>query len=125
MRNSDDDLIFLEGMKFFGRVGVHSFEKTEGQPFLVDVTLYCGRLPACSSDRLEETIDYAAIFALVQTIVEQAEYDLIERLADQIASTLLAECLLANAVEVAVKKPKAPIAGQFSAVGVFIRRERG
>jgi dihydroneopterin aldolase len=118
------DRIFLEGMEFHGYIGVHALEKMHGQPFVLDVALFCPCLEACESDRLVDTIDYGEVFARVRTQVETAECDLIEKLAGLIAADLLATYELACAVEVTVRKPQAPINGQIRAVGVTIRRER-
>lgn len=118
------DQIRLEGMEFHGHVGVHSFEKMDGQPFILDVVLFCRHLQACESDHLEDTVDYGDVFTHVARIVETADYDLIEKLAGEVAAVLLEKFDLADAVEVTVRKPKAPIQGRFSAVGVNIRRER-
>lgn len=118
------DLIFLEGMEFHGYTGVHASEKTHGQPFVLDVVLFCSCLEACESDRLADTIDYGEVFARVRTQVETAECNLIEKLAGLIAADLLETYELACAVEVTVRKPQAPISGRFRAVGVTIRRER-
>jgi dihydroneopterin aldolase len=118
------DRILLEGMLFHGYVGVNDFEKKDGQPFQVDLQLFCDELQACETDRLEQTIDYGKIFDLVASTVEQAHFDLIERLAGKIAENVLSAFTLVKAAEVTVRKPKAPIKGNFSAMGVQIFRER-
>lgn len=124
MSERQADRIFLEGLQFHGHVGVHDFEKANGQPFVLDVVLFCRQLLACDSDRLDETIDYGGAFERIRHIVETADCDLIEKLAGLVASDLLDRFELVRAVEVTVRKPQAPIRGSFSAVGVSIRRER-
>ena len=116
------DRIFLEGMEFHGYIGVHALEKMHGQPFVLDVALFCPCLEACESDRLVDTIDYGEVFARVRTQVETAEFD--RKTGRPDAADLLATYELACAVEVTVRKPQAPINGQIRAVGVTIRRER-
>lgn len=118
------DQILMSGMLFHGHVGVLAAEKLNGQLFQVDVILFCPRLTACETDQLNETIDYSDAFALIRQVVESADFDLIERLAGQIASTLLDHYSLATAVDVTVQKPQAPIDGQFNAMGIRIYRER-
>lgn len=118
------DRILLEGMHFHGYVGVNEFEKNDGQPFQVDLQLFCDHLQACETDQLEHTVDYGKVFDLVASTVEQARYGLIERLAGKIAENLLSAFALIQAVEVTVRKPKAPVKGDFDAMGIKILRER-
>jgi dihydroneopterin aldolase len=118
------DRILLEGMRLRGRVGVLAREKREGQDFLVDLALEFDRIPAVETDRLEDTVDYGRVFALVRTVVAEARFDLIERLAGEIATRVLDAEPSAAAVAVTVRKPSAPVPGRFDAMGVSIRRER-
>ena len=118
------DRILLEGMVFHGYVGVNGFEKEKGQPFQIDLELLTSQLPACESDRLDQTIDYGKVYELVSMIVQNARCDLIERLAGMIAEEVLDNFPQSQAVDVTVRKPKAPVNGEFSAMGVRIYRER-
>jgi len=117
------DSILLEGMAFFGHTGFFDFEKAEGQPFLVDLTLFFRRLIATSTDQLEDTVDYGVVFETVRSIVEGKNFDLIERLAGEIIQAIL-EGFPVDAVEVIIRKPKAPIQGVFNSMAVRIYRER-
>jgi len=110
-------------MLFLARHGVTLEERLEPQPFEVDVELHKDLSGASSSDELADTIDYAALFSLVGTIVEGQSFRLIESLAGTIADSVLAETD-ATAVEVHVRKPRAPLPGPFETVEVVIHRER-
>jgi dihydroneopterin aldolase len=118
------DRIIMQGMVFYGYVGMLDFEKKNGQPFEVDAVLLCHELPACKSDRLDQTIDYSEAYAIIRQIVETANCSLIENLAEKIAVSLLDRLSLAEAVDISVRKPQAPIDGQFTAMGIRIFRER-
>ena len=118
------DRILLEGMVFHGHVGVNEFEKKNGQPFRIDIELFFSALQACETDRLDQTIDYSQVYKLIGLIVHNAHCDLIERLAGLIAESLFASYPLVMAADVTVRKPEAPIDGEFSAMGVRIYRER-
>jgi dihydroneopterin aldolase len=120
------DRIALRGMRFLGRHGVTLEERMEPQPIEVDVELEMDLAAPAASDELADTIDYSAVFELVQGIVEGRSYRLIEALAGEIAATVLAahgddEPPLA-AVEVRVRKPQAPLPGTFETVEVTVRR---
>ena len=117
--------ILMQGMVFHSHVGVLASEQAAGQDFEIDVTFFCRHLKACENDQLDDTINYGAAFEIIRQIVEPARFALIERLADAIATEMLAKYPLAGAVEVTVRKPHAPVSGRFSSMGVRIRRERG
>ena len=119
------DRILLEGMRFHGYTGVMDFEKRDGQDFLVDLSLEFHTLQACETDRLEDTVHYGFVFETVRQVVEESRFDLIERLAGQIAVRILAAYPSVHVVDVTVRKPQAPVQGRFDAMGVRIRRERG
>ena len=120
------DRLSLLGMRFEGRHGVLPQEKVEPQPFEVDVVLHANLSAAATSDRLDATVDYAAVFDLVRSIVEGRSFDLIEALAGAIARATLAAtpAELVGGIDVRVRKPKAPIDGAFDTVEVALSRER-
>jgi len=120
------DRLSLVGMRFDGRHGVLPHEKVEAQPFEVDLVLDTDLRDAAASDDLSDTTDYGALFDLVRTIVEGPSFDLIEALAGTIAGAVLAatDAGRVEAVEVRVRKPKAPLSGAFETVEVAIQRRR-
>ena len=121
------DRLSLLGMRFEARHGVLDWEKQRAQPFEVDLVVHADLSPAAERDELAATIDYAALFELVRALVEGPSRDLIESLAGAIANAVLAatDPALVDAVEVRVRKPKAPIDGAFDTVEVALTRRRG
>jgi dihydroneopterin aldolase len=118
------DRITLRGMRFLGRHGVELEERLEPQPFEVDVVVRADLSRPAASDDLADTVDYSAMFSTVQGIVERQSFRLIEALAGAIADALLADPQIED-VEVAVRKPKAPLPGAFETVEARLRRTRG
>lgn len=119
------DRIELRGMRFEGRHGVLPAEALESQPFEVDVVMELELAAAGRSDDLARTIDYGDAFRRARAIVEEGPHvALIETLAERIAADLLAAHLPIGAVTVRVRKPRAPLPGDFAWAGVEIRRER-
>jgi dihydroneopterin aldolase len=119
------DRLSLLGMRFEARHGVHDWEKETPQPFEIDLVLHADLSAAAARDALEATVDYGALFGLVRGIVEGPPRDLIEALAGEIASASLAATpSTVTAVEVRVRKPKAPIDGAFDTVEVALTRRR-
>jgi dihydroneopterin aldolase len=119
-----DDRLSLIGMRFEGRHGVLPEEKVKPQPFEVDLVLHLDLAEAAATDDLGKTVDYANLFDLVRAIVEGRSFDLIEALAGAIAAAVLAATgqERVSSVEVRVRKPNAPIDGDFETVEVALVR---
>jgi len=117
-----DELAVL-GIECFGHHGVFDFEKRDGQVFVVDLVLGLDTRLAAASDDLHDTVDYGSLVSSAKAAVETDPVDLIETLAQRIASV----CLLDERVEwcrVTVHKPDAPIDATYSDVALTITRKR-
>lgn len=121
------DRIVLTNMVFHGRHGVTEHERAIPQPFEVDVEIHLDLRPAGVADDLSKTIDYGEVFELAKTIVDGPSRQLIESIAESIAQKVLEHSAAAGATEVVVRvrKPQAPLAGQFDDASVEITRRRG
>ena len=118
------DHIILEGMQFFGYHGAHPEERKLGQRFSVDVWLGLDLRTAGTSDDLAQTINYSGVYQTVRMVVEGEPQQLIEAVAEQIATAILAAYPVEE-VRVRVNKPGAPIKGAvFATVAVEITRQR-
>jgi len=117
------DRIVLQGISAHGFHGVLDAEKTAGQSFLVDVTLEVDLRQAGRSDLLAHTVNYAEVAADVVALITGPSLDLIEKLADQIATVTLRRPLV-QSVEVTVHKPQAPVGVPFGDVHVVVERSR-
>ena len=124
--NVASDEVFLEGLRFYGYHGVNPEERALGQRFVVDVHLAADLRQAGRSDDLGDTVNYSAVAKGVRAIVEGSPRELIETVAEEIATALLAEHPLARSVTVTLRKPEAALKGIImEAVGVRVRRSRG
>lgn len=119
-----EDRIILAGMVFRGFTGVLASEKRNGQDFIIDLELRLGRIAACMTDDLAQTVDYSVVFREVEDMVARNRDDLIERLAGRLAALILDRHPEVRSVAVTVKKPKAPIDGRFDYMAVSIERGR-
>lgn len=117
------DRIILKGMQFYGCHGVLPEERELGQPFIVDLELYCDLKEAGLGDDLSKTVDYSRVFTVVEGIVTGKPCKLIESLAERIARLILEEFPV-DRVLVRVRKPHAPLRGIFTDVAVEITRSR-
>ncbi|NLI90646.1 MAG: dihydroneopterin aldolase [Peptococcaceae bacterium] len=118
----ENNIIHLRGLEFYAHHGVLEQEKDLGQKFVVDLDIYPGRW-ADESDNLKDTVNYAEVFRVVEQCVTLERYNLLETLAEKIASQLLQEFDCVK-IRVEVHKPNAPIQGIFRDVSVEIVREK-
>jgi len=118
-----NDHIVLRGVSARGFHGVLDAEKTQGQEFVVDVTLEVDLRRAGRSDLLAHTVNYAEVAADVVALVTGPSLDLIETLADRIATATLRRPLVQSVV-VTVHKPQAPVGVPFGDVEVSVERRR-
>ncbi len=93
-------------------------ERSEGQEFIVDLEVDTD-MP--ERDEIADTVDYGELATKVVAVVTGEPVDLIETLAEKIASQILVDDRI-RAVRVTVHKPSAPIATQFDDVAVTISR---
>lgn len=118
------DKIIMSNMAFFGYHGVLKEENTIGQKFFVDAKLYMDTKEAGQTDDMNKGVSYAEVYDVIKVIVEDKQFNLIEALAENIASEVLAKFELLEGIKVTIKKPEAPVAGIFDYFGVEIYRGR-
>jgi dihydroneopterin aldolase len=118
------DRIELIGLRAKGFHGVLDFERSQGQEFVVDLVLHVDTRVAAASDDLKDTVHYGEVAQDVHAVVTGEPVDLIETLAERIASACLARAGV-EAVDVAVHKPQAPVEVPFGDVVLHIHRRRG
>ena len=117
------DSIVLTGLRVRANHGVFDFERADGQDFVVDVTAWLDLSVAAAGDDLGSTVHYGELAEEVVAAVERDPVDLIETVAERVATTVLAHEPV-DTVEVTVHKPQAPITVPFGDVAVRIVRSR-
>ena len=116
------DKIIVKNIKAYGYHGALTEENILGQNFYADITLYKSLKKAGETDELDESISYVDVYYDVEGIIKNKKFKLIEALAEKIAQTLLEKYSIKK-VKVKIRKPGAPINGNFDYVGVEITRE--
>ena len=116
-----DDSIFLRGLRVEALIGVYEHERHAPQPLVIDLELGLHGSAACFSDRLADAVDYGAVVAAVRRHALLNRCELLERFAQNVADTLLADFDLLS-VAVCVSKPG--IFDVADSVGVSVRRRR-
>ncbi len=118
------DSIILKNLDFYGYHGVLESEKRLGQHFFIDAVLFLDLKKAGETDDLSHTVHYGHVFQLIERIATIERYDLIEALAERICTEILANFRPVQKIRLKIKKPEAPIEGNFEYVAVAIQRER-
>ena len=77
---------------------------------------------ASRSDHLVDTINYPGLFGLVKKVMENSSFNLMERLAGEIARKILNE-LPVDQVTVRCRKPRVPVKGFINHAEVEITRK--
>jgi dihydroneopterin aldolase len=118
------DKISLKKLRFYGYHGVLEEENKLGQKFTVNLELFADLKQACVTDAVKDTINYALVYALVKEIVEREQFNLIERLADEIITRIFQTFQKVNEIIVEIEKPEAPVNGIYDYFSVQLRRKR-
>ncbi|MGB6130137.1 MAG: dihydroneopterin aldolase, partial [Psychrilyobacter sp.] len=114
--------IIVKNIKAYGYHGALTEENILGQNFYADVVLHKSLQRAGLTDDLSKSISYVDVYYDVEDIIKNKKFKLIEALAEMIAHTLLVKYSIEK-VEVEIRKPGAPINGNFDYVGITIIRE--
>ncbi|MEZ5552658.1 MAG: dihydroneopterin aldolase [Pseudomonadales bacterium] len=115
------DRILIDDLQVHCVIGVHDWERSVRQKLLICVELLTSLKRAGEADDLNLTIDYARVAADIEALAESGKFQLIEALAEAIATHLLEQHTL-PAVRIRVRKPAA--LSQAASVGVAIERSR-
>lgn len=118
------DRIVLSNLRFEATHGVHAYEKAIPQRFEVDVELELDLSAAGRRDELAATIDYGDVAKLVAEVLDGPSADLIEALAERIASDVLVRFGSVGCVVVRVRKPGVKLVVPLDHASVEIRRTR-
>lgn len=84
--------------------GVLDHEKTQTQPFKIHLELQYDSLKAQTSDNINDAIDYSVIRQQVIDTTKNTSFDLLERLAQEIADTVLKDSRI-ETLAVSIEKP--------------------
>ncbi|MBJ6609598.1 MAG: dihydroneopterin aldolase [Candidatus Thiothrix moscowensis] len=113
------DIVYVRDLRLDARIGIYEWEKRILQKIRIDLEMAWDNRPPAASDNIKDTLNYKTASKRVIELVAQDHYELVERLAETIASTLMAE-LQIPWIRVTVGKPGA-VRGS-SEVGVRIER---
>ncbi len=105
-------------------IGTTELERARPQEVVLDVSLQLSLSAAGRSDRLEDTVDYSQLAARLTAQVGASSFQLLEALAEAVASTCLGDPRV-HRVEVRVEKPRAVPLARSAAVRIVRERAPG
>ena len=118
------DRIELRGLRLTGICGALPEERDRAQPLELDVDVYVSFEAAGTSDDLDDTVDYGAICSAIERVVDAGRPQLLEHLAEVLATTVLGLDPRVEAVTVGVRKLRPPVPQPLATSGVRIHRVR-
>ncbi len=115
------DIVYIEGFTAQTVIGIDTCELHAPQPVRMSLAIGVPAIRACATDRIEDTVNYAAVREALHTLLASHRTRLLEALAEKVAQLLIAD-FGAHWVRVSLAKPAK--FDDVESVGVLIERRR-
>jgi dihydroneopterin aldolase len=115
--------IILKGMLFHAYHGVLPQERQVGAAYRVDLSLQCDLSRAAKTDRLDDTLNYAALYALVEQQMQQPSR-LLEHVAGRIVKAIDKTFPEVTSIDLELTKLNPPMGADCDGAGVEIHWEK-
>ena len=116
------DIIFIEGLRIDTTIGIYDWERKIKQTVVIDLEMGVDIHDSTVSDCIEQTVSYKTVAKCLIEAICQAQFQLVEALAEQIAAIVLDE--FAAVMLVRIKVNKIGALRDAAGVGVIIERNR-
>lgn len=116
------DIIFIDGLRVDTLIGIYPREKAMPQAVELDLQIGRSTASAGASDDIRDTINYAEVVARLQQDLGEQHFNLLEALAEHVATLILEEF---GATWVRVSVAKIGIMRGVRRVGIRIERGVG
>jgi dihydroneopterin aldolase len=113
------DIVYIKALRADTVIGVYDWERDIRQTVVLDLEMASDNRRAASNDRIEDAVDYDAISTRVLAFIEASKFQLIETMAEQIATLVMDEFQIPW-LRLKLGKPGA--VAQAEDVGVLIER---
>ena len=113
--------IYLNNMEFMAKHGVLPHEQTTPQKFIVDMVIVADCVAQSGlTDTLDDTINYAAVYEVIKSVLEGEHCALIETLAHKVGTLCVEKFPMAESITTKVTKVNPPIPGYNGTVSVEV-----
>ena len=117
----DCDIIFIRDFTGETIIGICDDELETRQKIIINISIGIARSLACTTDRIEHTVDYDKVRKLIKDLLKTHRYKLLEGLGEEIANQIFTH-FNAKFIRIEIKKPhKYP---DVDSVGVSIFRKK-
>ncbi len=115
------DIVYIRKLQVETVIGIYDWERRIRQTVCIDLEMACDVKKAAATDAIADALDYKAVAKRLIAFVEASEFQLIETLAEEIASIVLNEFSV-SWLKLSLGKPGAVTGAKD--VGVIIEREQ-
>jgi dihydroneopterin aldolase len=112
-------IIKLEGMEFKAFHGLYPEERVKGNLFTVNLSFEADTTRAQQTDDIADTVDYVAIYHLVEKEMKYPS-DLLEHIAQRIKTSVEYNNMGISNIQVSVSKHSPPVSGVIQKVTVVL-----
>ncbi|MBI1342582.1 MAG: dihydroneopterin aldolase [Terrimonas sp.] len=123
MKDEQQITVRLQDLRFFSYHGLYPEERKNGNEFIADLAIFFETGNPHPITKIEETVDYARLFEIVQSEMDNPR-DLLETVATVIGERISEEFSLVNEIVVSVTKLNAPIPGFSGKVSVTYHKKK-
>jgi len=109
--------ILLEEMEFYAYHGCFKEEQVIGNRFLVDLEIEADTAIAETSDKIQDTVNYQAVYDQVKTVMDEKSH-LLEHVSRRILDSLRDRFPEIERMKVRVSKMNPPMGGRMRCVSV-------
>ncbi len=85
------DIVYLNDLRIDTIIGIYDWERRTRQTVILDIEMGADIKRAAETDSIENTLDYKAVAKRLFAYVGESEFNLVETLAERIATLLLEE----------------------------------
>ena len=85
------DKIVLTDLRVDAVIGIWDWEKRNSQSISIDLEMQTETKKISQSDSIEDALDYKAVSKRVKQFTEESQFNLIETLAEEVATIILDE----------------------------------
>jgi len=117
------DHVRLNDIVLFAHLGVSEAERAVGQRIHLDLDLEADLERAGRSDALADTLNYEAVYQLVESVVDGSRHRLLEALATDVIDRLFG-AFPVEGIRLRIRKPNVPFAGSLASAEVELVRRR-
>lgn len=109
--------IAIEGMEFFAYHGCFKEERVIGTKFSIDLFLKVNTNEAEKSDKLEDTVNYQAVYQLVKEEME-SKSNLLEHVSRRILESIREAFPQIDSAKIKIRKLNPPLGGKMDFVSL-------